>query len=80
MHSDPLMPASHRFPRSAILTGGSPELPSDLRPFVLRGAPLGGLPVAKHRTPATQSKNSQPTTSDGKNPTTKTDTYTTPDD
>lgn len=79
MRSDPLMPSSHRFPRTAIMTSGNVEMPSTSRPFALLGAPVGGLPEAKHRTGATQVKNSQPTTSDGKNPTTKTDTFTTPD-
>jgi len=80
MHPDPLMPASQRFPRCAILSGGNPESPTPARPFVLRGATAGGLREARHRTPATQRKITQPTTSDGKNPTTKTDHFTTPDD
>jgi hypothetical protein len=80
MHPDPLMPTSHRFPRSAILTGGNQELPTDARPFALRGASVNGPREAKHRSPATQRQSSQPTTSDGKNPSTRTDTYTTPDD
>ncbi|BCJ64794.1 hypothetical protein [Polymorphospora rubra] len=80
MNPDPLMPATHRFPRLAPSDGSSQEQPSHMRPFVLRGAPLGGLREARHRTPATQSRHSEPTTSDGKSPTTKTDTYVTPDD
>lgn len=80
MSTDPLMPAYRRFPRNPIVTPGSDAVPSAMRPFVLRGARPGGVVTAKHRTPASQVKNTQPTTSDGKNPVTKTDTYTTPDD
>lgn len=81
MHPDPLMPAFRRFPRNPPpITSENDALPSPIRPFALSGARPGGVPQAKHRTPATQVKNSQPTTSDGKNPTTKTDTFTTPDD
>jgi hypothetical protein len=80
MHTDPLMPAFRRFPRDLASRAGSDAAPSAVRPFVLRAAQVGGVPVAKHRTPSTQRKIPQPTTSDGKNPTTKTDYYTTPDD
>lgn len=79
MHPDPFMATSHRFPRMAILTGGNQEPPSQVRPFVLRGAAPDGVREAKHRTPATQTRHTQSTTSDGKNPVPKTDTYTTPD-
>jgi hypothetical protein len=80
MRPDPLMPGFQRFPRVVVLTGRNPEQPSAARPFVLRGAQLGGLREARHRTPATQRRQTQTTTSDGKNPTTTIDTYTTPDD
>lgn len=80
MHPDPLMPAFRRFPRNSILTPGSEAQPSPMRPFVLRGAQVGGVPEAKHRTGTTQVKHTQSTTIDGKNPTTRQDTYTTPDD
>lgn len=80
MHPDPLMPAFRRFPRDSAGTADSHTAPSTMRPFVLRTGQIGGVPTARHRTPATQQKHTQPTTSDGKNPLTQTDTYTTPDD
>lgn len=80
MQDDPLVPASTRFPRDAWPPAHSEEAPTQMRPFVLRGAPRETIPMAKHRTPATRVPHTQPTTSDGKNPTTVPDTYYTPDD
>lgn len=80
MDTDPFMPAFLRFPRDSVVNVDSDAAPSATRPFVLRAAQPGGVPTAKHRTPATQRKVAQTTTSDGKQPTTKTDYYTTPDD
>lgn len=67
--SDPLMPAERRFPRDSHPLPVSDEPPSAVRPFVLRGAPLGGaVREGKHRTPASRVPR-QPiemTTSDGR--------------
>ena len=81
--SDPLMPAEHRFPRDQWPMPGSDEPPSAVRPFVLRGAKVGGrVPVSKHRTSATQVP-VEPvpmTTVDGKNSGQTPDPAYTPDD
>ena len=64
MSDDPLMPSGTRFPRDAWPPAASDEPPSPARPIVLRGAPTGSVPTAKHRTPATREPNTQPTTSE----------------
>ena len=66
MSEDPLMPAARRFPRDAWPPVGSDELPSGVRPFVLRGArPVPPVVTAKHRTAPYQTPHTEPTTSDG---------------
>ena len=66
MSEDPLMPAARRFPRDAWPPVGSDELPSGVRPFVLRGArPVPPVVTAKHRTAPYQTPHTDPTTSDG---------------
>lgn len=77
--SDPLAPASRRFPRDKTGPTDSAAQPSAARPFVLRGRRPSTPVTARHRTSAHQTPITNPTTSDGKNPTTKPDTYTTPD-
>ncbi|MGH3972229.1 MAG: hypothetical protein ACRDS9_02725 [Pseudonocardiaceae bacterium] len=63
---DPLMPAARRFPRDAWPPVESDELPSDSRPFVLRGAQqVDPVIVGKHRTAPHQTPHTDPTTSDG---------------
>ncbi|GIG63694.1 hypothetical protein Lfu02_80660 [Longispora fulva] len=76
---DPLMPASRLFPRALPIVPGNDEQPTDARPFVLRGT-VPGIVTAKHRTPATLKKHSNPTSLDGPKAGTKNDEYTTPDD
>jgi hypothetical protein len=85
--SDPFMPSFRRFPRDLWPAPGSDEPPSEMRPFILRGARLGGVqaghgvPEAKHRTPKTQTPHRSQTTSDGKDgPRTVPDVHYTPDD
>jgi hypothetical protein len=52
---DPLMPAYRRFPRDQWPQPECREQPSSVRPFVLRGATIGGpVRAGKHRTPASQ--------------------------
>jgi hypothetical protein len=86
MVDDPLMPAFRRFPRDQWPAPGSDEPPSSVRPFVLRGAKVGGAyepgaREAKHRTPKSQTPHETPTTSDGKDgPKTVPDVHYTPDD
>lgn len=63
---DPLMPSARRFPRDAWPPVGSDEMPSDSRPFVLRGAQqVDPVVVGKHRTAPHQTPHTDPTTSDG---------------
>ncbi|GIL32042.1 hypothetical protein [Actinocatenispora comari] len=80
--TDPLMPGFRRFPRDQWPQPASDEQPSAKRPYVLRGATVGGaVREGKHRTPATRNPHTVPTTSDGSGrPVTKPDTTYTPDD
>jgi hypothetical protein len=74
MFDDPLMPAARRFPRHAWPPAGSDELPSGMRPFVLRGAQqVPSVITARHRTAPHTSE----TTRDG---TSEQDTWYEPDD
>lgn len=82
MNDDPFMPAARRFPRDAWPPMPSEESPSELRPFVLRGAePVSGVVTAKHRTHSHRTPQTDPTTSDGEGDTkTVPDTWYTQDD
>jgi hypothetical protein len=63
---DPFMPSSRRFPRDAWPPAGSDELPSDTRPFILRGAQqISSIVTDRHRTAPHQTPHTDPTTSDG---------------
>lgn len=74
---DPLMPARLRFPMVAASVNYSQEQPSELRPFVLRGAPMVRPSEVRHRTPAHQTRVPQPTTLDNR---VNDDSYSVPDD
>lgn len=74
---DPLMPARLRFPMVAASVDRSDEQPSELRPFVLRGAPVITPREIRHRTPAHQTTIPQPTTLDNR---VQDDSYSVPDD
>lgn len=55
---DPFMPSARRFPRDVWPPVGSDELPSGMRPFVLRGAQqVPSAVTAKHRTAHTNTTN-----------------------
>lgn len=56
------------------------ELPSAARPFLMLGGVIAQPTQAKHRTNSHPTNHTQSTTTDGKNPGTKVDKYTTPDD
>lgn len=77
--SDPLMPATQRFPVNPIVIPVDRSQPSLGRPFILRGLlPNGGSTIeAKHRTPTSQRKIPQETNLDNK---VVDDSYTVPDD
>lgn len=78
MFDDPLMPSARRFPRDTWTPEGSDELPSDVRPFVLRGAQqLNSVITTKHRTAPHRTSHTNKTTNDG---TTETDTWHEQDD
>jgi hypothetical protein len=78
MSDDPFMPAARRFPRDAWPPVGSDELPSGMRPFVLRGAQqVPSAVTAKHRTAPHQTPQTNETNRDG---TSVQDTWYTPDD
>ncbi len=83
MYSDPLMPATQRFPMIRHYGGINNEAPSEQRPYVLRGltptpaGPVDGVILAKHRTPTTQRKQPATTSLDNKQ---VDDSYPVPDD
>lgn len=77
IYDDPFMPAARRFPRNQ-----DPRIrhepPSDVRPFVLRGAQeVPSVITGRHRTAPQQTPHTDPTTYDG---TTVADTWYEPDD
>lgn len=78
MSEDPFMPAARRFPRDAWPPTGSDELPSGVRPYILRGAAqLPATPAAKHRTAPHRTPQTDTTTDDGRQ---VPDTWYAPDD
>jgi hypothetical protein len=63
---DPFMPATRRFPRDTWPLVGSDELPSGMRPFVLRGAQqVPSAVTAKHRTAPHRTSHTSTTSKDG---------------
>jgi hypothetical protein len=75
---DPFMPAARRFPRDEWPPVGSDELPSGMRPFVLRGAQqVPSAVTARHRTAPHQTLHTDETSRDG---TSVPDTWYEPDD
>lgn len=74
---DPLMPSRHRFPMAAAVMEISEELPSSLRPFVLRGAQTVTPQESKHRTPSHQTLHPEKTHLDDR---VDDDSWYTPDD
>jgi hypothetical protein len=75
---DPFMPSARRFPRDAWPPVASDELPSGMRPFVLRGAQqVPSAVTARHRTTPHQTPYTEPTNRDG---TSVPDTWYAPDD
>jgi hypothetical protein len=74
---DPLMPSRHRLPVVTGTVSHSDELPSQSRPFVLRGVPQVTPAETKHHTPSTRTKIPQPTHRDNRQ---DDDSYTVPDD
>lgn len=66
MLDDPFMPSARRFPRDAWPPEVSDEVPSGVRPFVLRGArQLDSVVTTKHRTAPHRTPHTQTTNKDG---------------
>lgn len=75
--ADPLMPATHRFPRVASVVAESDQPASDRRPFVLRQVQRPPLVEFKHRTAARPTRIPSKTHRDNR---VDDDAYTVPDD
>lgn len=66
MSDDPFVPSARRFPRDAWPPEGSDEVPSGIRPFVLRGAQqVDSVVTTKHRTAPHRTPHTNQTTKDG---------------
>ena len=74
---DPIAAVRYRFPMNPTVVRFSDELPSAVRPFVLRNARPGAVAEARHRTPRTQLPRTRDTNLDNQ---VVQDTYYVPDD
>lgn len=75
--TDPLVPATVRFPMVPPEVRQSDELRSDRRPFVLRGAQVPPIIEYRHRTPSRPTRIPQTTHRDNR---VDDDSYSVPDD